>query len=66
VPDTDVHQTVTALYAYIANLRRNAEALSDSEHPGSSNASYAEAYESCADDLERIMAGSLTAERLRV
>ncbi|MCW2766113.1 MAG: hypothetical protein JWO11_2072 [Nocardioides sp.] len=66
MPDSAVHQTVSVLYAFIENLRRAAEALSADEPPGSFNATYAEAYMSCADDLERILAGSLTAERLLV
>jgi hypothetical protein len=66
VPDINVEAIIAALRAYVADLRRNAEALSDQEPPTSSNAIYAEAYAGCARDLERIMAGSLTAEDLLV
>jgi hypothetical protein len=66
VPDSDVHEIVVALRAYVANLRRNAEALSVGEQAGSSNGIYADAYAGCARDLDRIMAGSLTAEDLLV
>jgi hypothetical protein len=64
LPDSDVHHIVVALRAYVANLHRSADALSTQEPTGSSNATFAEAYAGCARDLERIMAGSLTAEHL--
>ncbi len=64
MPDTDVHEIVLALRAYVANLHRNAEALSAGERSGSFNDIYADAYAGCARDLDRIMAGSLTAEDL--
>lgn len=66
MPDSDVHEIVVALRAYVANLHRNAEALGAGEQSGSSNDIYAHAYAGCARDLDRIMAGLLTAEDLLV
>ena len=64
MPDSDVHEIVVALHAYAANLHRDAEALRAGEQSGSPNDIYADAYAGCARDLDRIMAGSLTAEDL--